>query len=63
VRSRELIPETRGSILEGTSLIRREDDVNERASVSRYEERVSCRLLVKLHFFDLLRFCCTLSLC
>jgi len=40
--SRELIPETRGSILEGKelSVIRREDDVDGRASVTKDEERV-----------------------
>ena len=37
--SRELIPETRGSILEG-SVTRREDDVDGRASVAKDEERV-----------------------
>jgi len=39
-RSRELVPETRGSILEGTIFIRREDDVDGRASVTKDEERV-----------------------
>jgi len=42
-RSRELIPETRGSILDywkERSVIRREDDVDGRASVTKDEERV-----------------------
>jgi len=38
--SRELVPGTRGSIPEGTSVIRREDDVDGRASVTKDEERV-----------------------
>ena len=38
---RELIPEMRGSILEGTiSVIRKEDVVDGRASVTKDEERV-----------------------
>jgi len=41
-RSRELIPETRGSIPERKerSVIRRKDDVDGRASVTKGEERV-----------------------
>jgi len=42
-RSRELIQETRGSILERTicySFIRKEDDVDGRASMTKDEERV-----------------------
>ena len=38
--SRELVPETRGSILKERSVIRREDDVDERASVTKDKERV-----------------------
>ena len=38
--SRELVPETRGSILEGTICIRREDDVDRRVSVTKDDERV-----------------------
>ena len=34
-------PETRGSILEERSVIRREDDVDGRASVTRDEDRAS----------------------
>ena len=33
-RSRELIPETRGSILKERSVVSREDDVDGRASVT-----------------------------
>jgi len=36
----ELIPETRGSVTERTPVIRREDDVDGRASVTKDEERV-----------------------
>ena len=39
-RNWEFIPETRGSILEERSVIRREDDVDGRASVTKDEERV-----------------------
>jgi len=36
----ELSPETRGSVTERTPVIRREDDVDGRASVTKDEERV-----------------------
>ena len=39
-RSRELIPDTRGAYLKERSVMRREDDVDGRANVTKYEERV-----------------------
>jgi len=38
--SRELIPETRGSILEGTICFSKKDDVDGQANVTKDKERV-----------------------